>query len=114
MLVQASEQRRVMVRNLEIVWQMQDFDHRCCLGDWMQDPLDLDRGEFKGTSVNTSDGFRERIKLCQGPLVAREIVQGHLSNRRGKLAAGGRFDYLRLIYLAIVTPASHFAKKAGM
>ncbi|OJZ80246.1 hypothetical protein ASPFODRAFT_212823 [Aspergillus luchuensis CBS 106.47] len=47
MLVQASEQRRVMVRKLKIVWQMQDFDHQCRLGDWMQDLLDLDRGEFK-------------------------------------------------------------------
>ncbi|RDH26727.1 hypothetical protein BDQ94DRAFT_176202 [Aspergillus welwitschiae] len=64
--------------------------------------------------VRNMYAFRERFKLCQGPLMAREIVQGHLSNRRGKLAAGGRFDYLRLIYLAIVTPASHLAKKAGM
>ncbi|GKZ63531.1 hypothetical protein AnigIFM49718_000840, partial [Aspergillus niger] len=47
MLVQASEQRRAMVRKLKIVWQMQDFDHQCWLGDWMQDLLDLDRGEFK-------------------------------------------------------------------
>ncbi|KAI3049337.1 hypothetical protein CBS147353_11684 [Aspergillus niger] len=99
MLVQASEQRRAMVRKLKIVWQMQDFDHQCWLGDWMQDLLDLDRGEFKilefrlyyltkGTSVNPGDEFGERIKLCQGPLMAREIVQGHLSKRRGKLAVG--------------------------
>ncbi|KAI3033231.1 hypothetical protein CBS76997_11300 [Aspergillus niger] len=47
MPVQASEQRRAMVRKLKIVWQMQDFDHQCWLGDWMQDLLDLDRGEFK-------------------------------------------------------------------
>ncbi|OJZ79724.1 hypothetical protein ASPFODRAFT_213129 [Aspergillus luchuensis CBS 106.47] len=99
MLVQASEQRRVMVRKLKIVWQMQDFDHQCWLGDWMQDLLDLDRGEFKildfhlyyltkTTSVDPGDAFGERIKLCQGPLMAREIVQGHLSKRRGKLAVG--------------------------
>ncbi|GKZ75271.1 hypothetical protein AnigIFM50267_004135, partial [Aspergillus niger] len=98
-LVQKSEQRRVMVRKLTIVWQMQDFDNQCWLGDWMQDLLDLDRGEFKilefrlcyprkGTSVNPGDGFGERIKLRQGPLMAREIVQGHLSKRRGKLAVG--------------------------
>ncbi|KAI3049586.1 hypothetical protein CBS147353_11670 [Aspergillus niger] len=88
MLVQASEQRRAMVRKLKIVWQMQDFDHQCWLGDWMQDLLDLDRGEFKGTSFNPGDGFGERIKLRQGPMVAREVVQGHLSKRRGKLAVG--------------------------
>ncbi|GLA21807.1 hypothetical protein AnigIFM62618_001656 [Aspergillus niger] len=99
MLVQASEQRRAMVRKLKIVWQMQDFDHQCWLGDWMQGLLDLDRGEFKilefrlyylrkGTSVNPGDGFGERIKLRQGPMVAREVVQGHLSKRRGKLAVG--------------------------
>ncbi|KAI2862016.1 hypothetical protein CBS76997_11323 [Aspergillus niger] len=97
MLVQASEQRRAMVRKLKIVWQMQDFDHQCWLGDWMQGLLDLDRGEFKilefrlyyltkTTSVDPGDAFGERIKLCQGPLMAGEIVQGHLSKRRGKLA----------------------------
>ncbi|KAI3053325.1 hypothetical protein CBS147353_11501 [Aspergillus niger] len=99
MLVQASEQRRAMVRKLKIVWQMQDFDNQCWLGDWMQDLLDLDRGESrilefrlyyltKRTSANPGDGFGERIKLCQGPLMAREIAQGHLSKRRGKLAVG--------------------------
>ncbi|BCS00094.1 NADPH oxidase family protein [Aspergillus luchuensis] len=99
MLVQDSEQRRAMVRKLKIVWQMQDFDHQYWLGDWMQEFLDLDRGEFKilefrlyyltkGPSVNPGEGFGERIKLCQGPLMAREIVQGHLSKRRGKLAVG--------------------------
>ncbi|RDH26243.1 hypothetical protein BDQ94DRAFT_178899 [Aspergillus welwitschiae] len=99
MLVQASEERRAMVRKLKIVWQMQDFDHQCWLGDWMQDLLDLDRSEFKilefrlyflrkRTSVNLGDGFGERIKLRQGPLMAREVVQGHLSKRRGKLAVG--------------------------
>ncbi|BCS00192.1 NADPH oxidase family protein [Aspergillus luchuensis] len=102
MLVQASEERWAMVRKLKIGWQMQDFDHQCWLGDWMQDLLDLDRSEFKilefrlyylrkGTSANPGDGFGERIKLCQGPLMAREIAQGHLSKRRGKLAVGGRF-----------------------
>ncbi|KAI2929027.1 hypothetical protein CBS147321_10902 [Aspergillus niger] len=99
MLVQASEERRAMVRKLKIVWQMQDFDHQCWLGDWMQDLLDLDRGEFKilefrlyyltkTTSADPGDAFGERIKLCQGPLMAGEIVQGHLSKRRGKLAVG--------------------------
>ncbi|KAI2945427.1 hypothetical protein CBS147323_11286 [Aspergillus niger] len=99
MLVQASEQRRAMVRKLKIVWQMQDFDHQCWLGDWMQDLLGLDRGEFKilefrlyylrkGTFVNPGDGFGERIKLRQGPMVAGAVVQGHLSKRRGKLAVG--------------------------
>ncbi|OJZ80214.1 hypothetical protein ASPFODRAFT_212801 [Aspergillus luchuensis CBS 106.47] len=99
MLVQASEQRRAMVRQLKIVWQMQDFDHQCRLGDWMQDLLDLDRSEFKilgfrlyylrkETSVNPGDGFGERIKLRQRPMVVREVVQGHLSKRRGKLAVG--------------------------
>ncbi|KAI3038219.1 hypothetical protein CBS147353_11911 [Aspergillus niger] len=47
MLVQASEQRRAMVRKLKIVWQMQDVDRQYWLGDWMQDLLDLDRGGFK-------------------------------------------------------------------
>ncbi|KAI3047120.1 hypothetical protein CBS147353_11756 [Aspergillus niger] len=47
MLVQASEERWAMVRKLKIGWQMQDFDHQCWLGDWMQDLLDLDRSEFK-------------------------------------------------------------------
>ncbi|GLA32134.1 hypothetical protein AnigIFM63326_011273 [Aspergillus niger] len=99
MPVQASEQRRAMVRKLKIVWQMQDFDHQCWLGDWMQDLLDLDRGEFKinefrlyylrkETSVSPGDGFGEGIKLLQGLLMAREVVQGHLSKRRGKLAVG--------------------------
>ncbi|KAI2861899.1 hypothetical protein CBS76997_11424 [Aspergillus niger] len=75
MLVQASEQRQAM------------------------DLLDLDRGEFKildfhlyyltkTTSVDPGDAFGERIKLCQGPLMAGEIVQGHLSKRHGKLAVG--------------------------
>ncbi|KAI2888149.1 hypothetical protein CBS63078_10543 [Aspergillus niger] len=109
MLVQASEQRRAMVRKLKIVWQMQDFDHQCWLGDWMQDLLDLDRGELKilgfrlyylrkGTSINPGEGFGERIKLRPGPMVAREVAQGHLSKRRGKLAVGGRCDSLRSIY----------------
>ncbi|GAA93066.1 hypothetical protein AKAW_11178 [Aspergillus luchuensis IFO 4308] len=62
--------------------------HQCWLGDWMQNLLDLDRGEFKTTSVDPGDAFGERIKLCQGPLMAGEIVQGHLSKRRGKLAVG--------------------------
>ncbi|OJZ80228.1 hypothetical protein ASPFODRAFT_212809 [Aspergillus luchuensis CBS 106.47] len=99
MLVHASEERRAMVRKLKIVWQMQDFDHQCWLGDWMQDLLDLDRSEFKilefrlyyltkTTSVDPGDVFGERIKLCQGPLMAGEIVQAHLSKRRGKLAVG--------------------------
>ncbi|KAI2859166.1 hypothetical protein CBS76997_11136 [Aspergillus niger] len=88
-----------MVRKLKIVWQMQDFDHQCWLSDWMQDLLDLDRGEFKilefrlycltkTTSVTPADAFGERIKLCKGPLMAREIVQCHMSKRRGKLAVG--------------------------
>ncbi|PYH67152.1 uncharacterized protein BO88DRAFT_455604 [Aspergillus vadensis CBS 113365] len=40
------------------------------------------------TSVDPGDAFGERIKLYQGPLMAGEIVQGHLSKRRGKLAVG--------------------------
>ncbi|BCR99818.1 uncharacterized protein AKAW2_50160S [Aspergillus luchuensis] len=102
MLVQVSEQRRAMVRKLKIVWQMQDFDHQGWLGDWMQELLDHDHGEFKILEFRLyyltkpykgairlrypGEGFGERIKLCQGPLMAREIVQGHLSKRRGKLA----------------------------
>ncbi|RDH26963.1 hypothetical protein BDQ94DRAFT_176025 [Aspergillus welwitschiae] len=62
-------------------------NHQCWLGDWMQDLLDLGRGEFKipefrllycltkGTSVNPGDAFGEQINLSQGPLVAREIDQ---------------------------------------
>ncbi|PYH67133.1 uncharacterized protein BO88DRAFT_489451 [Aspergillus vadensis CBS 113365] len=82
-----------------IVFIVEDIDHQCWLGDWMQDLLDHDCGEFKilefrlyyltkGTSVNPGDAFGERTKLFQGPLMAREIIQGYLSKRRGKLAVG--------------------------
>ncbi|PYH67175.1 uncharacterized protein BO88DRAFT_455617 [Aspergillus vadensis CBS 113365] len=77
MLVQASEQRRVMVRKLKIVWQMQDFDHQCWLGDWMQDLLDLDLSEFKilefhlyyltkATSVNPVTGSESESSCVKG------------------------------------------------
>lgn len=99
MLVLASEQHQVMVRKLRIVWQMDDFSHRCWLEDWMQELLDLDRGKFKilrfslyyrrnSTSDNPDEMRGERIKLCQGSMQAGEVAQHRLNKRRGKLAVG--------------------------
>ncbi|GIJ92757.1 hypothetical protein Asppvi_002035 [Aspergillus pseudoviridinutans] len=97
MLVLASEQRRAMVRKLRIVWQMDDFT------DWMQELLDLDRGEFKilrfslyyrlnSTTDNPDDMRGGRIKLCPGSMKAGQVAQHHLNKRRGKLAVGGQSE----------------------
>ncbi|KAF7589629.1 hypothetical protein BBP40_004002 [Aspergillus hancockii] len=103
MLVQASQQRQAMVRKLEIFWQMEEFSNQRWVSDWMQQLLDIDRGEFKILQISVY--YRRRTHLSRGPSdpdgrprfhrghldpeQVAQVTQDQVGRRRGDPAVGG-------------------------